>query len=157
MAVRTGGRWAHTALAGLVLAAACIGAQASSLPAATSSASSTSPTGGSLGSLVGKTQDEARAAVKAWRSTGVAVFTPSEPPGDTAGLAIVVRQGAPVSDPDGVIVPLTLGVRMPDLTGDTRATAVEVLTRYSLTAASFQPRESVPTTPWPRPPPRPVS
>ena len=71
-------------------------------------------------------------------------FTPTDPPPGMGGV-IVVRQGTPFDDPDQVdavehlVVPLTLGVVMPDLTDQSRDVAEQLLARFGLTDVSYKP------------------
>ena len=96
--------------------------------------------------------DVAQARIKAWSpgdgSVAVAAFSPSVVPDNLRGVAIVVRQGAPVgtSTPgqrvSQTLVPLTLGVEMPDLVGSLRSTATQRLARFGLTSLTWIPADA---------------
>jgi beta-lactam-binding protein with PASTA domain len=97
--------------------------------------------------------DVAQARIKAWSppdgSEAVADFSPAVVPDSMRGLAIVVRQGAPVfgiSAPGQrvkrTLVPLTLGVEMPDLVGGTRSGTSRLLARFGFTSLTWIPADA---------------
>jgi beta-lactam-binding protein with PASTA domain len=97
--------------------------------------------------------DVAQARIKAWSpadgSEAVADFSPAVVPDNVGGLAIVVRQGAPVLEPSApsqrinrTLVPLTLGVEMPDLVGSTRSRTSQLLARFALTSLTWIPADA---------------
>ena len=96
--------------------------------------------------------DVAKARIGAWSpgdgSVAVADFTPAVLPENLAGLATVVRQGAPVGSTapgqrvQQTLVPLTLGVEMPNLVGSTRSTATARLARFGLTSLTWIPADA---------------
>jgi beta-lactam-binding protein with PASTA domain len=97
--------------------------------------------------------DVAQARIKAWSpadgSEAVADFSPAVVPDNVGGLAIVVRQGAPVIEPSApsqrvnrTLVPLTLGVEMPDLVGKTRSGSSQLLARFALTSLTWIPADA---------------
>jgi beta-lactam-binding protein with PASTA domain len=96
--------------------------------------------------------DVAQARIKAWSpadgSQAVADFSPAVVPDNVRGLTIVVRQGAPVgtSAPgqrvNRTLVPLTLGVEMPDLVGSTRSRTSQLLARFALTSPTWIPADA---------------
>lgn len=97
--------------------------------------------------------DVAKARITAWSpgdgSVAVADFSPDVVPDTVRGLAIVVRQGVPVIGPSApgqrvnrTLVPLTLGVEMPDLVGTTRSRTSQLLTRLALTSLTWIPADA---------------
>ena len=97
--------------------------------------------------------DVAQARIKAWSpadgSEAVADFSPAVVPDNVGGLVIVVRQGAPVVQPSApsqrvnrTLVPLTLGVEMPDLVGSTRSSTSQLLARFALTSPTWIPADA---------------
>lgn len=81
--------------------------------------------------VVGLTQEDAAAAIRRWLRVAVADFR-NERPAGVQGEPLVVRQDEPQDDPDGVLVPLTLGVRMPDVVTMPPQTAVEMVSGLGL-------------------------
>jgi beta-lactam-binding protein with PASTA domain len=96
--------------------------------------------------------DVAEARIKAWSpgdgSVAVPAFSPGVLPDNLRGVATVVRQGAPagVSAPSQrvrqTLVPLTLGVEMPNLVGSIRSTATQRLARFGLTSLTWIPADA---------------
>lgn len=104
-------------------------------------------------SVIHDPPDVAQARIKAWSpadgSEAVADFSPAVVPDNVGGLAIVVRQGAPVLGPSApsqsvnqTLVPLTLGVEMPDLVGSTRSRTTQLLARFALTSLTWIPADA---------------
>ncbi len=85
--------------------------------------------------------------------SGVPDFSPVEAAlsPDVAGLAVVVRQGAPVDFPTDskeatgdVHVPLTMGVTMPNLVDESRSDAEALLAKYGLANLTWKPAVATP-------------